>query len=132
VQPPPVAAGQLGDRQQRLDAVPSAVVQLIWENRPGVLEQTLRHVGQRVDAVAELLGRRLDLTAAETVDPFAGCAALEPDRHGAVGDGVGQFADPGDRLRAGPLQPAGGAERPDASRRRRPAPPLPARTRRRL
>ena len=55
---------------------------------------------ERLQPGAELLGLRLDLAAAEAVDPLARGTALQPDRHRAVGDGVGQLADAGDRLRA--------------------------------
>jgi hypothetical protein len=49
--------------------------------------------------MAKLLGLRLHLAAAKTVDALAGGTALEPDGDGPIGHRVGQLADPGDRLR---------------------------------
>ena len=91
----PVAAGEVGEGDQRFPRVGRAVL----DGHVGLGVAQLVEVGADplAEAHAELLERCAVAAFAVAVDFLAGCPAAHLHHDGPVGDRVGQVADPGER-----------------------------------
>jgi hypothetical protein len=104
----PVSSEEIRDREQRLPAVLSTVVELfreVWHRQLKPLDE-VRVIADERELVPDDLALCLDAPLIEAFDAFASVLALKTDGDRTVGHRVWELPDAGECLRAEAVEPS--------------------------